>query len=1396
MRKIGKSKIVAYLLAAIMLVNVVYTTVPTNAVENDGWTEQEENQIEEQAEEQNQNQEEDLTTDQIEIQTEDQNQEEDIRVLECPLEIHHHDTDCYDQDNKLICGQADFVVHTHDANCYDSDGTLVCTLPEIKVHKHEDSCYTESKVLVCGQEDASEHTHTDACYQTEQVLSCGIEESEGHTHSADCYEQVLTCTIPESEEHTHTDDCYQDQLTCTIPESAGHTHTESCYTEEKTLICSPHIHTDACYEVNRTPVCGKEEIVLHTHQPSCYDENGERICDKTEVLEHQHTDACFKTETAAEDDETESETETEPTQETLDPELIQKLNSAILEAVQKDANLWNYLLTAMYGEDQESIEMLAEQFEVETEVMQQYVQELGSVFNKMYDAMDEDEEDTLWEELMSAKEDEEHMSALAERFGVDEGMLMLFIEYTLSSYEPELLATSKVTTNTPEYSLMVNGQDYVAFSLNKAKTRTAGINYKLVATGKNGTSSWFQSGLTKQYSSKDYLISTIAFCASFYNDSSWVADAKSTFGCSSDAEAKTILRAVIQQVIWYFTNYYTDSSYSDISSNSTMYNFAKKLEDKAYWSSDAGKWPSTFNWNWYEPTSTGYNSWISVSNSPKLLVATTEGEKSSDGMYVGYYGTAARSENNVNTPYLYITTYDDYVNAASTEERIAKSQIAYCYNNSLHYPFSDQNGGWAETNEKGYYNLYAETTDPNFASDQAMAIALNGYPHNASGFYTGQVSEQAFYVLTQYAIWYFGEGSDFVNSYQMSWSTDELALLNKLIGTDLTTTLQNIKNKNGNPDTVESYIDLYRSMRQAYNSQTGEYVSNTSDTTHYYSDKGYQNLLTVGYISQAYNLPDGTLTVSKTVAGNVPINEALSDFSFEVVFQQDGAAYTGNISVVVTRLNAKATETETWKPDSTGKITFTLKGGENVTMTLPAGVTYTVTEKDIPEDYEQTSPKGSATGRIESAANKTAAFTNTYVDKATDGTLTVSKTVVRASTGAAVTSTSTDMPDVEFTFEASFTKDGKAYTDEISYEKGSQVGKLTPKDGKVTFTLKNSESLTMTLPIGVAYTVTELTDSMSMPVDFALKTASDSTGTIAGGTDAQASFTNTFADVITISGTKTWQGDTASDRPSTTGITLQLWKHLEGTSESEDAMVNSTDPGWSGFDGSFTVKPDSSGNWTYRFSNKPKYEDGKLVTYYVKEPNPPEGYTAELHGMDITNIKTGFNLTLEKVVTGSYADLSKAFAFTITLKDEEGNNVSGSFDVETSKGVTSTSIANKEITFTDGKAHVNLANEQQIKILALPQGYTYEIQETLAGNEFYKKSISVNDTAVSGQSEGNTGERTINSDETVVYTNASQDNIPPTGMNTNLLPHAMFLALMVLLGGLACAIGLMRRKER
>lgn len=102
-----------------------------------------------------------------------------ITRLECSYEtlgIHRHTEECYDADQELICGCADFVVHEHNEACFDGNGVLVCELAEIKAHEHGDECYQ-----VAEQEM---HVHDDTCYTVKLgELICGLEETEGHAHT-------------------------------------------------------------------------------------------------------------------------------------------------------------------------------------------------------------------------------------------------------------------------------------------------------------------------------------------------------------------------------------------------------------------------------------------------------------------------------------------------------------------------------------------------------------------------------------------------------------------------------------------------------------------------------------------------------------------------------------------------------------------------------------------------------------------------------------------------------------------------------------------------------------------------------------------------------------------------------------------------------------------------------------------------------------------------------------------------------------------------------------------------------------------------------------------------------------------------------------------------------------
>ena len=178
-----------------------------------------------------------------------------LNCTEESLHIHKHSPNCYDENNNIICGYADYMIHEHNEDCYDENNQLVCTLPEIKEHTHDGNCYDSENNLICDKQEFIEHTHDNNCYDPEGNLICGL---------------------PELKKHIHEDSCF--------------TQTEETI-EEQQLVCDKqeHIHTEECYEKEEEIeyVCGKEE---HTHDTSCYNEDNELICGKEE---HVHTNNCF-----------------------------------------------------------------------------------------------------------------------------------------------------------------------------------------------------------------------------------------------------------------------------------------------------------------------------------------------------------------------------------------------------------------------------------------------------------------------------------------------------------------------------------------------------------------------------------------------------------------------------------------------------------------------------------------------------------------------------------------------------------------------------------------------------------------------------------------------------------------------------------------------------------------------------------------------------------------------------------------------------------------------------------------------------------------------------------------------------------------------------------------------
>ena len=219
------------------------------------------------------------------------------------------------------------------------------------------------------------------------------------------------------------------------------------------------------------------------------------------------------------------------------------------------------------------------------------------------------------------------------------------------------------------------------------------------------------------------------------------------------------------------------------------------------------------------------------------------------------------------------------------------------------------------------------------------------------------------------------------------------------------------------------------------------------------------------FINSKQKMPRGSLTVKKTVTGEQGDKNKL--FTFDITLGDK-------------TLNGTFGEI-TFKD---GKASITLKDGEQKTAeNLPAGITYTVTEKEANQDGYQTSSQNT-NGTIPEGGGQAAAFTNSR-QETSKGSLTVKKIV----TG--------ELGDKNKLFTFDITLGDKTLN--------GTFGEITFKDGKASITLKDGEQKTAeNLPAGITYTVTEKEANQD-----GYKTSSQNTnGTIPEGGGQTAAFTN------------------------------------------------------------------------------------------------------------------------------------------------------------------------------------------------------------------------------------------------------------------------------------------------
>lgn len=144
----------------------------------------------------------------------------------------------------------------------------------------------------------------------------------------------------------------------------------------------------------------------------------------------------------------------------------------------------------------------------------------------------------------------------------------------------------------------------------------------------------------------------------------------------------------------------------------------------------------------------------------------------------------------------------------------------------------------------------------------------------------------------------------------------------------------------------------------------------------------------------------------------------------------------------------------------------------------------------------------------------------------------------------------------------------------------------------------------------------------------------------------------------------------------------------------------------------------------------------------------------------INNYKTR-NLTIIKVVEG--VSTNKKFKFQIEAT-YRGNNLEGTYDVVRKNGNTETT---EKITFSNGKAIIELKNKEQITIKDLPYGISYKIRET--NNDGFIVKYQVNNGAINIYNSKNIKSYTLDKDSKVKFTNISGYELPATGSSGMLI---------------------------
>lgn len=175
-----------------------------------------------------------------------------------------------------------------------------------------------------------------------------------------------------------------------------------------------------------------------------------------------------------------------------------------------------------------------------------------------------------------------------------------------------------------------------------------------------------------------------------------------------------------------------------------------------------------------------------------------------------------------------------------------------------------------------------------------------------------------------------------------------------------------------------------------------------------------------------------------------------------------------------------------------------------------------------------------------------------------------------------------------------------------------------------------------------------------------------------------------------VSGHKTWAGDSEDIRPATVSINLLADGKTEQTKQIMEA---------------------ASGEWTYSFGNLNKYENhGEEIAYTVSESGAEDyalAVTKTASGYDLANTYHPYgNLTISKTVkNGTDKTEGQKFAFHISLTKADGSDYTDSITAKMSDGTA--------VTLYNGGT-IELAAGESCTLQELPKGTSWKVSEDAA----------------------------------------------------------------------------------